>query len=191
MNDAIEDHCWGRRSALMYKVRLTILYHLYRERFFDRLDKAITITTALFATYAVGSLIGTEGAFAQTAALITAILSLVPLVLNPAGLAKRHGQIAADFRTLRADFERAGEHWSVTVCDEMAARTVELEAQEPAPLCALIAHCQNQLNIGSDGRIVHLTWLQKQLMHIVSFDAAKLDSQKPRGKTKPAQGPAG
>lgn len=179
MTPTVEDHCWGRRHALVYQVRLTILYHLARERFLDQMDKLITIVTAVSATYAVGSLIGTEGAFAKTAAAVTAVLSLVPLVINPAAAAKRHGEIAGEFRKLRAEFERAGEHWSAEVCDQMAARVVELEIKEPAGLCALIAHCQNQLNVGSDGQIVHLTWLQKQLMHLVSFDAAKLAGQKP------------
>jgi len=186
VENAIADHCWSRRSSLAYKVRLSIIYHLARERFFDQVDKVISIVTALFATSAAASLMASHDDAAKIAAFVTAALSLVPLVFNPAAAAKRHGELAAGFRKLRADFERAGEHWSPSTCDEMAAKLIEIEVSEPATLHALVAHCQNQLNLGADGPIVHLTWAQRNLMHLFSFDAAILATQKPGSRRKPA-----
>jgi hypothetical protein len=184
--NAIADHCWKRRSSLLYKVRLSIVYHLLRERFFDQVDKGIAIITALSATSAVASLLGDSEGLGKLAAAFTALLSLIPLVFNPAAVAKRHGELAASFRKLRAEFERAGEHWSPTTCDEMAAKLIEIEVTEPATLHALVAHCQNQLNLGDNGPIVHLTWLQHRLMHFVSFDAATLAAQSPGSRRKSA-----
>lgn len=63
------------------------------------------------------------------------------------------------------------------MCDEMSAKAAELEATEPAVLCALVAHCQNQLNVGNGGPVTRLTKTQKLLMHVVSFDAADLVKQ--------------
>lgn len=173
----LDQHCWNRRSELVYKVRMNIVYHLHLERFYGQLDKWIGIATALSATSAVGSLLRGAHAIEAWAACLTAALSLVPLVFNPAGVAKRHGQLAAEHRKLRAEFERAGQHWTVAQCDDFTAQTVEAEATEPSSLAALVAHAQNQLNVESGGAVVRLTWLQKRLMCCISFDAAKLAKQ--------------
>lgn len=189
MSDAdpsVLDHCWDRRTRLTYKVRLSIVYHLARERFFDQVDKVVSIVTALSATSAAASLLASHDDAAKVTAFFTAALSLVPLVFNPAAASKRHGELAASFRKLRAEFERAGEHWSASACDEMAAKLIEIEVTEPATLHALLAHCQNQLNLGDNGPIVHLTWLQHRLMHFVSFDAATLAAQSPSSRRKSA-----
>lgn len=180
VDPSVSDHCWDRRTRLTYKVRLSVIYHLARERFFDQVDKFISIVTALFATSAAASLLASHDDAARAAAFFTAALSLVPLVFNPAAASKRHGELAASFRKLRAEFERAGEHWSPATCDEMAAKLIEVEVTEPATLHALVAHCQNQLNLSEEGPLVHLTWLQHRLMHFVSFDAASLSEQAPR-----------
>lgn len=176
-DEALADHCWARRCALVYQVRLSILYHLMRERFFDQVDKFVSIVTALSATSAVASMLADSGGIGEFATAATACLSLIPLVFNPASSAKRHGQLATDFRKLRADFERKGEHWDSATCDEMSARLVELESSEPAHLYALVAFCQNQLNVFSDGPTTKLTWAQRHLMHIVRFDASILAKQ--------------
>lgn len=185
-DNAVYEHCWNRRTSLIYKVRLSIVYHLARERFFDQVDKVVSILTALSATSAAASLLASSAVAGEIAALITAVLSLIPLVFNPATAAKRHSELAASFRKLRAEFERAGEHWSAVTCDEMAAKLIEIEVTEPATLHALVAHSQNQLNICDGGPIVHLTWAQRQLMHFVSFDAATLAAQSPSSRRKPA-----
>jgi hypothetical protein len=151
--DAWDKHLWKRRFDVMYKARVSILYHLKRERFFDGWDKAISMATAVTATAAVGALFKQKaGADAELyLAAGTAALSLLPLVVNPAQKARVHANAASDFRRLLADCERAGETWSEDECNKQGARIVEIEAAEPAPLCALVIDCQNQL-AGAMGR---------------------------------------
>lgn len=178
---ARREHIWDRRCKTIYKVRLSILYHLKRRAFFDTIDKWVSVLTALAATAAVGVLLKATGKGELWAAGTTALLSLIPLVLNPAMLARDHGDLAAKFRGLLAECERLGEHWEEQHCNHFAGEVVELEASEAAPLSALLADCQNQLSLaeGTDNT-VHLRWHQRRLKHILDFDAAMLARQKPR-----------
>lgn len=175
----LADHCWKRRSELVYKVRLSVLYHLKRERFFDQADKAVSIATAIAATSAAAMLLRQSASVDAWVSLCAAALSLIPLVLNPAAASRKHGQLAAEFRTLLAEIARSGEHWSPSDCDEFAAKAIEMEVSEPATLGALVAHCQNQINLAADGPIVHLRWWQRASMNFISFDAQRLAEQKP------------
>jgi hypothetical protein len=174
-SDELVSYLWARRQKTLYRIRVSTLYHLKRERFFDTIDKITSILTALSATFAVGVLLKKVEDLELSVSALTAALSLVPLVFNPADKARKHGQAAAEFRRLLADCERAGERWEESLCDQFAARVVELEATEPAPLCALVADCENQLNIatGSSKRI-HLLWHERLLKQWVDFDAAAI-----------------
>lgn len=178
MSNEVEQHCWNRRCDLIYKVRLSILYHLKHSRFLSRLDKTISVLTAASATAAVSALMKTSGEPVDMwAAAITAVLSIIPLVFNPSDGAKKHTELAFQFRKLFAEFERAGQHWSVDQCDEFTAKLVEQEATEPASLAALVAHCQNELNLASEGPQVNLTRFQSFMKHVFPFDASKLHKQ--------------
>lgn len=178
MSNEVDQHCWDRRCALIYKVRLSILYHLKHSRFLSGLDKTISILTAASATAAVSSVMKASGEPVDMwASAITAVLSIIPLVFNPSEAAKKHTELAFQFRKLLAEFERAGLHWRVDQCDEFTAKLVEQEATEPASLSALVAHCQNELNLASDGPQVNLNWFQSLMKHLIPFDAGKLDKQ--------------
>lgn len=175
-----EAHLWDRRCKTVYRIRLSVLYHLKRERFFDSIDKAASMATAVAATTAVGVLLKKIEAVDLAVAGLAAVLSLVPLVFNPAALARRHGHAAAEFRRLLADAERTGQRWTEADCDAFAGRVVELEATEPAPLSALVIDCQNQLNV-ANGRPqdrAPLTWLERLLKHWVDFDASKIEARR-------------
>lgn len=157
-----------------------MLYHLKRERFFDTVDKWCSmLTAAAAAATAVGVVLKKSDSVDVTAAAVTAVLSLIPLVYNPADKARRHGQAAAEFRRLLADCERKGEHWEQGDCDSFAGRVVELEATEPAPLSALVIDCQNQLAIarGQPGNRVDLTWWESVWKHWWDFDASKIEAR--------------
>jgi len=178
-SDSYTSYLWGRRCGTVYRVRLSILYHLKRERFFDHVDKACSMLTAIAATAAVGLILKDHQSVDATVAVITAVLSLVPLVFNPANMARQHGQTAAEFRRLLADCERAGERWDEAACDQFAGRVVELEATEPAPMAALVADCQNQLAVarGKPEDQVALRWYERLLMHWWMFDASAINAR--------------
>ena len=166
-------HLWGRRYGTLYRIRLSVLYHLKRERFCDRCDKAANMLTAAAATAAVGVVLKKGGEAEIWAAAITAVLSLIPLVFNPAAAARRHAQCAEAFKRLQAEAELAGERWTEPLCDRFASRILELEAAEPAPLAALVIDCQNQLALGSGHaeNVQPLRLHERWLMHWFDFSA--------------------
>jgi hypothetical protein len=172
-----EAYLWDRRSQLIMRVRLSILYHLKRERFFDLWDKTASIATTLAASAAVAVLLKRAGDAPEAwAAGLTAALSLIPLVVNPAEKARKHGLLAGEFRRLLSECDGAGERWSEAQCDRFTARLLELEAPEPAPLNVLVIDCQNQLNVAS-GRPqdrVPLRFYEKWFKQWVDFDASKI-----------------
>jgi hypothetical protein len=185
-SEAYVEHLWKRRCSTTYRIRLSVLYHLKRERFFDRFDKSMSVLTAVAATAAVGVLLqptSTTGPrWDLYTAALTAIASVLQLVIGPSLLARRHGQAASDFRRLLAACEAAGERWSEAVCDKFASQVIELEASEPAPLSALMADCQNQLSIasGDTGSQLRLTWYERLFMHFLDFDAAAIAARSAR-----------
>lgn len=179
-DDVQDEHNWNRRFTTIYRLRLSVLYHLSRERYFDRWDKLISMMTAVTATAAVGALIKKGSDVELWAAGTTAVLSLIPLVLNPAERARKSAQLVSEFRRLLAEGERLGERWTEGQCDQFASRVVEIESTEPALLAALTAFCQNQLNVasGTPELRVPLHFYERWLMHWVNFDASKLNERR-------------
>lgn len=171
--DELADHHWRRRCDVIYRARLSALYHLKRERFFDSLDKASAAVTAVAATAAVGAVLKATvpgGGLELWVSAGVAMLSLIPLVFNPAQKARHHALLAMEFRRLLADCEHAGERWGEEQCNQMAARALEIEAAEPAPLAALVADCQIQLAIGSGTKPpARLRWHEKLLKNWVDL----------------------
>jgi hypothetical protein len=165
------DHLWKRRHVLVYKARLSVLYHLKRARFFDGFDKFASIATALSATSAVVALLQTQDTANKILAMATAALSLVPIIYNPAQHARHHAELVGRFRAVLAQMERVGEHWTESQCNEFGAAIVEIEAAEPAPLGVLVAECQNQLGLAlppdQRGKAVELRFWHHLVKHFV------------------------
>ena len=174
-------HVWDRRCNTIFRIRFSILYHLKRRAFFDAIDKWVSVLTALSATAAVAVLLKDSGKVELWGAGVTAVLALIPTVVNPAMLARDHGDLVTRFRMLLVECEKLGEHWEDHHCNHFAGEVVEIEASEAAPLNALVADCQNQLSIANgEGNKVCLRWHQRQLKHFFEFDAARLAAQEPR-----------
>jgi len=180
------EYLWDRRCKTIYRIRLSVLYHLKRERFFDTVDKTCSMLTAVAATTAVGVILKENHAVDVYVAAGTAVLALVPLVFAPADKARKHGQAAAEFRRLLADCERSGERWTEAVCDQFAGQVLELEATEPAPLAALVIDCQNQLAIanGKPEERVRLTVVERWFKHWWDFDASAIEARGHRARQR-------
>jgi hypothetical protein len=180
-SDDYIDYLWGRRKKAIYRIRVSVLYHLKLERYYDTVDKLTTSLTALSATFAVGLLLKEAGPkWELSVSVATAVLSLIPLVYNPAEKTRKHGHAAAEFRRLLAECEKSGERWKEQECDKYAGKIVELEVGEPAPLCALMAYCENQLNIATDKPRVHLRLHERWLKYWIAFDAAAIKERSDR-----------
>lgn len=178
-NADYENHLWQRRHEILYRLRLSVLYHVVREGFFERLSKGIAAITALAATAAFASFADTWPPAKVWLALSTAALSVFALVYAPSERARKHAQLAADFRRLYVEAHTAGEVWNGEQCNHFAARTVEIESSEPLPLAALMAYCQNRLAIssGQEELQVPLTFLERHLKQWISFDPGAMSAR--------------
>lgn len=171
--EALAIHTWNRQHQLEYKLRLSALYHLSRERFFSACDKSCTMLTAVFATAAFATLIKEHQGLDAALAGLTAVLSLMPVVFAPSDSARHHGQLAVAYRHLRTAGARAGETWTPAQCDEFVARMLEIEASEPMARGALVIDCQNRLALtyNQPELVRKLNWLERSFKQWWDFDA--------------------
>ena len=137
-----------------------------------------------FASGVVATTVSQQSEVGIVLAVATAILSLVPLVYNPAASSREHAQAAVEFRKLLAACLRAGQHWTAAQCDDFDAQAVEIEVAEPASLAVLVIHCENQLKADSGEDYVPLGRWVKFWMHLVPMDAAAVIA---RRRNKEAQ----
>lgn len=183
---SIEDHNWERRGHIMARARLSSLYHQKRARFLDVLDKVLLSFTVVLATSSAVSLLQTFDNHALSAWLgvMTAAASILPVVFAPAHAARRHADMARDFKRLLADCERAGEYWETEDCNRFMAQLVLIEVEESAPLGALLADCHNHVAMASGdySNLITLNRWHRLLMHFWSFDVRKLKA----GSASPA-----
>lgn len=176
--DADYVHRWNRRSRAVYRAQLSVLYHHKRERFFDSIDRLITVITLVSATAAAAAIYKEtqSGCLELILALIAAIASCIQVAYTPATKASLHRQLAADMKRLAAKFEEVGEDWSHSDCDRFTAELLNLEAGEAAPLGALVTQCANEIAL-ADGRfedIRELGPLQSLFKHWYAFDVTSL-----------------
>ena len=135
---------------------------------------ALSATAAVATFYKV---LKVDGTIEAGASLVTAALAVLQLAWVPATKARHHAHKAYEFRRLLAEGERAGVRWTEEQSNDFYARVIEIEADEPASLPALVADCQNLLAISSDGPCVRLLLHERLLMHWVEFDAVTIYSR--------------
>jgi hypothetical protein len=127
---------------LMFDVRRSVRYHDKRILFFDHMRKLIAIITLLSGTTAFLAVLGSAGGMViMLATLIVAVLSLIDIVTDPAGQARRHDDLKRRF----IDLERRmtlepGEDVKVFTADRLA-----IEADEPPVLRVLDTICYNEI----------------------------------------------
>ena len=155
---------------LLWRVRLSALYHLKRERFLDGVDRASSAVAALGGAAAFAS-IQTNPDFGQSIAGFIAIISAGALVYGPAAKARRHSELARDYRLLEADVVEQTD-WSADKLAKFNSRYSRLEASEPAALGALVTQCHNELAAaqGSREHITPLRWYERLLKNWFDFD---------------------
>lgn len=182
VDDEIADYCWKRRWETLHRIRLSLLYHSKRERFFDHLDKVITATTAVAATAGFSMLYQIEkqstgtGRLELGVTLATAILSVITIVYVPSAKAKAHGQLAAEMRRLLVECEAAGEHWGEAQCNLFGSRVLQAEVGETAQLGALVVQCENEIAValGQPERVRKLGMWRSLWKHWFDFNVTGL-----------------
>ncbi len=177
----IEDNIWQRRSEIIGRLRLSVLYHAKRARFLDMTDKGLLTFTAISATSAAVSLLQSYQNPTVTTWLgvVTAAASILPVVFAPAQAARLHSDLAKSFRQLLAECELKGEYWEMEDCNRFMSRLIEIEIEESAPLGALLADCHNHVAMASGDRsnLIRLSWWHRVFMQVWSFDVKKLQER--------------
>ena len=143
------EYIWAERHSVLYRVELSVLYHLRRERFFDLSDKLAKVMSVIGGSAVIARVLP-PNALTIVAVLITAS-SAVSLVFGLSDKAKRHSELAKNFRRLEGEIHGKG---AKTFTDADVAvwngKIRELEANEPASLSTLVILCQNDLAIAQN-----------------------------------------
>jgi hypothetical protein len=160
------DYLWGRRHAALYRVELSALYHQKRERFFDFCDRGAKVVSIVGGSAALYKLSDNE-VVAIAAAAIT-VVSALSLVLGFGEKARRHSELARNFKQVQAEMLRIGERdYDEDHLRDWEARIALLEASEPASLGVLVRICQNELaSVKPDGKPRKVGWWRWPLAHL-------------------------
>lgn len=161
------EYHWAARHEALYRVELSVLYHQKREKFFDVFDKFAKIMSVLGGAVVIARVLSPDQ-LTGVAALST-VSSAVSLVFGLSDKAKRHSELAKNFRRLEADIHSKG----VTTFTDLDiaswnAKIRELEAGEPAPLATLTMLCQNKLAIAQNQpeKVIKINLFKKIFSHL-------------------------
>lgn len=178
MSNTDFEYLWKRRDDVLYKARLSSLYHGKRERFLDlsdKLGKAVAVIGSSAALWKIAD----PNVLAWVLVPVAA-WSALSLVFSLSDRAKRHAELGRQWREMIADIESKGEReFTETDVNEWTAAAAKLEASEPPTLGTLVALCQNQIAL-ADGHpeSVHpVGWIPKVFMHI--FDLPPRPASRP------------
>lgn len=162
---------WEERWSLLWRVRVSAFYHSKRERFLDGVDRAAKAASALGGAAAFGWLKNEPGVGMAFAAVIT-LISTLSLVYGPSTKARRHAELAKDFKRLEADIVTCGNSLSQDKVAAFEARLALLESGEPASLGALVTQCHNELAfaLGKPELVTPLPFWQRMFKNWFDFD---------------------
>jgi len=166
-------YLWDKRHAVLYRTELSTLYHQKRERFFSVCDKLGNAVGVIGGSAALASL--SNPVLLAWIALTITVMSSVALVFGFSDRARRHADLAKDFRLLEAAIVGRGERdFTEQDISGWDSSTRSMESTEPPALGALVVLCQNELARaqGHTGYIVQMNWMQRMLAHFVDFEVS-------------------
>ena len=143
------------QRELLWSIRLSALYHLKRERFLDGIDRAAKGIAALGGAAAFSQLKNNPDIGLWVIGTIT-LVSTLSLVYGPSAKARKHAELARDFRRLEASVLELGNDLKPIHLAKFHGQCVSLESSEPAALGALVTQCHNELCAG-EGSVDQIT----------------------------------
>lgn len=156
---------------LLWHLQLSALYHLKRERFLDGADRAAK-AVAVLGGAAAFSQWKTEPTYGLWFTGAVAVVSTLSLVYGFSTKARRHAELARDFKNLEGDLVSAGAGLTQATIDQITGKMIKLESSEPASLGALVTQCHNEL-CTAQGRLTEVTELpchHRLLKNWLDFD---------------------
>lgn len=158
-------------DPLVWRVMISSLYHQKRERFLDGIDRSSQAIGVLGGAAAFSAVFNTEEGFSIPGAVV-AVISTVALCYGPGSKARRHGELARDYKKLQAEIVRCSEPLTSQQRCEFDAQVLLLEASEPAALGALVTQCHNELSVAMDlaHAVTPLRWYERLFGNWFDFD---------------------
>lgn len=172
--DTTTETTTNQRWDLLWRVRLSALYHMKRERFLDGVDKTAKAVSALGGAAAFSQIKADPGMGLWITGIIT-VVSTLSLVYGPSTKARKHSDLARDFKRLEADIVASPDCLTAAQISGFEARYVTLESSEPAALGALVTQCHNELSmaIGQHGHVTPLPLLHRLFKNWFDIDQTK------------------
>jgi len=159
-------------NALLFGVRRSVRYHNRRVRYYDRVNKAVTLLSALSGSATIASLLsdlGTEWSIAF--ATIVAVSSSINLVIGTAQQARLHNDLAKRFLELEKLIILTENPATESILTLTGKRLV-IEADEPPPLLVLDSICHNELLRAMGfprSDFIDIKWYQRMFCHQIDL----------------------
>jgi hypothetical protein len=166
------DENWQTRFDIVYKCRLSALYHRKRERFFSLLDK-LTTTFALIAGAGAMTDLMPSAQYKAVAGAIVVAVTLPGIVFSWADKSRIYALLAAKFIALEAEIEGSGV-LDTPALNKYKERSLIFEMEEPPQLSALTRVCQNEISLatGNLANIKKLTLCEKYFSQFLDMPAS-------------------
>jgi hypothetical protein len=180
MSDAEHAYQWKRRDSILYRAELSTLYHRKRGRFLALLDKWGKLFTLLFGSAAFVQLLTVDKH--PLLALPFAILAFANLIFDFAECARKHGELACDFKMLEATIEASGERdFTEDSLNAWSARIREIESGGWPTYTLLLRMCQNEIARakGKSADITHIPWWRSKLANFIRFSNYEVKTARP------------
>lgn len=147
------------------------MYHLKRERFLDGVDRGAKAVAALGGAAAF-SQFKSENTLGLWVIGFLTVVSTLSLVYGPSAKARKHAELARDFRRLEASIVEQGDTVTSQQIAKFTGQNLSLASQEPASLGALVTQCHNELCAaeGSKEAITPLPLLDRLFKNWVDID---------------------
>lgn len=161
-------YLWHERHQVLYRVELSVIYHLKREKFFNRCDKFTKVISIVGGSTVIVQLLAPQ-ALLVIAAAIT-ISSVASLIFNFSDKAKSHWELAKNFRQLESEiFNKEKLIFNAQDLSGWNSRIRDIEKNEKANISTLVIICQNELARAQNQpeKIVKIPFLKKFFAHLL------------------------
>ena len=163
------DKNWTHRFEIIYKCRLSALYHRKRERFFALCEKITTAISLIAGAGAMTDLLDTVTLKAYAGAVVV-LFTMPSIVFSWGDKSRSHALLASKFISLESEIEGGGilGDFKLNKFHEIVLR---LDMEEPPQLSLLTRICQNEISYSSGQfeKITQIHWLKKKFAHFFDF----------------------
>jgi hypothetical protein len=131
--------------TLLYRARLSSLYHRTIERYCETVDKCVKLGSLLLGSAAISSLISDDVKPYMVA--VIAVSNGISLVFGIGERSRKHAEYAVEYGKLEAQIDAIPCN-GFTASDRasLTSALVSLEAKEPLPFKYIVRRCQVRLS---------------------------------------------